>query len=58
MTNNKPIKCFNCNKVFFDFDNTNKCPFCKELVADDLDSFKELFGKDNPFSDLVRGEQK
>lgn len=54
MINNKTIKCCHCSKIFFDLGN-DKCPYCKKEVRVMIDTFKDLFGKDNPFSNLMQG---
>jgi len=46
------IQCPHCKKIFFQTES-NFCPFCKKDITKSIDAFKDLFGKDNPFKDLM-----
>lgn len=54
---NKTTKCPHCKSIFFDTES-NICPFCKRNINNSLDRFKEMFGEDNPFKDVFKGEIK
>jgi hypothetical protein len=47
-------KCFYCGKYYFmiDRDRENKCPHCGKKENDGLDIFRNMFGDDNPFSNM------
>jgi len=49
----KPIKCPHCKKIYFNIDSFI-CPFCKKnITKSNLKLFTDLFGKTNPFKDLL-----
>jgi len=52
---NNVIKCPHCNKIFFDIQNNN-CPFCGKYTNVLPDTFKNMFGKDNPFNEIFGGK--
>ncbi len=55
MSNSNVVKCPKCNKVFFDV-GSDICPFCKCNVHEQsIDTFKNMFGEDNPFNDIFGG---
>lgn len=56
MNNDNIKKCPYCNRVFFDLGKF-VCPFCGKELDDSIDLFKNLFGKDNPFNDLMRDKK-
>ena len=45
------VQCLHCKKFFFD-KGDGTCPFCKKNINNDIDRFKEMFGKDNPFKEM------
>jgi len=51
---NNVTKCPHCNKVFFG--NSQICPFCKKNIDDINNIYKNMFGEDNPFSQMFGGK--